>query len=34
VKSRISRGRAALRDFLLDHRELLPSRFRPSSEER
>jgi RNA polymerase sigma-70 factor (ECF subfamily) len=34
VKSRISRGRAALRDLLLDRRELLPSRFRPSSEER
>jgi RNA polymerase sigma-70 factor (ECF subfamily) len=32
VKSRISRGRAALRDFLLARRELLPSRFRPSSE--
>ncbi len=33
VKSRISRGRAALRDFLLARGELLPSRFRPSSEE-
>jgi RNA polymerase sigma-70 factor (ECF subfamily) len=32
VKSRISRGRAALRDFLLTRGELLPSRFRPSSE--
>lgn len=33
VKSRISRGRAALRDFLLARGELLPSRFRPSSED-
>ncbi len=32
VKSRISRGRAALRDFLLARGELLPSHFRPSSE--
>ena len=32
VKSRISRGRAAMRDFLLARGELLPSRFRPSSE--
>ena len=32
VKSRISRGRAALRDFLLKQGELLPSRFRPSGE--
>lgn len=32
VKSRISRGRAALRDLLLARGELLPSRFRPSSE--
>ena len=32
VKSRISRGRSALRDFLLARGELLPSRFRPSSE--
>ncbi len=33
VKSRINRGRAALRDFLLARGELLPSRFRPSSED-
>ena len=33
VKSRISRGRAALRDSLLARGELLPSRFRPSSED-
>lgn len=33
VKSRIARGRAALRDYLLTQRELLPSRFRPTSEE-
>src|SRR3972149_10559669 len=32
VKSRISRGRAALRDFLLGQGELLPSRFRPPGE--
>jgi RNA polymerase sigma factor (sigma-70 family) len=32
VKSRISRGRSALRQFLLGRGELLPSRFRPSSE--
>lgn len=29
VKSRLSRGRARLRDFLLEERELLPSEFRP-----
>jgi RNA polymerase sigma-70 factor (ECF subfamily) len=28
VKSRLSRGRARLRGFLLEERELLPSRFR------
>jgi RNA polymerase sigma-70 factor (ECF subfamily) len=28
VKSRLSRGRAKLRDFLLDQGELLPSRYR------
>ncbi|MEX0799983.1 MAG: sigma-70 family RNA polymerase sigma factor [Dehalococcoidia bacterium] len=33
VKSRIARGRAALRDYLLTQGELLPSRFRPTSEE-
>ena len=32
VKSRIARGRAALRDYLQSRGELLPSRFRPSSE--
>lgn len=32
VKSRISRGRAALRDYLLARGELLPSRFRQTSE--
>ena len=32
VKSRISRGRAAMRDFLLRRGELLPSRIRHSSE--
>ena len=32
VKSRINRGRAALRHFLLARGELLPSRFRHSSE--
>ncbi len=33
VKSRISRGRAAMRDFLRDRGELLPARFRHSSED-
>lgn len=33
VKSRISRGRAALRGLLLSRGELLPSRFRPTSED-
>jgi len=28
VKSRLSRGRAKLRDYLLDHRELLPAQYR------
>ncbi len=28
VKSRINRGRRRLRDYLLEHRELLPSRYR------
>ena len=32
VKSRLSRGRAALRDYLQDRGELLPARFRRSSE--
>lgn len=31
VKSRLSRARAKLRDYLLAHKELLPSRFRLSS---
>jgi len=29
VKSRINRGRATLRDYLLKHKELLPDKFRP-----
>ncbi len=33
VKSRLSRGRARLRDFLLRQRELLPSRPRPKIED-
>ncbi len=32
VKSRISRGRAKLRDYLMAHRELLPSGFRLSDD--
>ena len=28
VKSRLNRGRARMRDFLLEHRELLPAEFR------
>jgi len=28
VKSRLSRGRARLRDYLLEQRELLPTRYR------
>lgn len=32
VKSRINRGRARLRAFLLERSELLPSRFRPTGE--
>ncbi len=34
VKSRLSRGRARLRQLLLAQPELLPARFRPGSEER
>ena len=33
VKSRIARGRARLREILLQDAELLPSRFRPTGEE-
>jgi RNA polymerase sigma-70 factor (ECF subfamily) len=33
VKSRIARGRARLREVLLQDTELLPSRFRPTNEE-
>ena len=33
VKSRIARGRARLREILLQNAELLPSRFRPTGEE-
>ena len=29
VKSRINRGRAKLRNYLLNHKELLPDKFRP-----
>lgn len=32
IKSRLSRARAALRDFLVQHEELLPSRYRLKSE--
>lgn len=32
VKSRISRGRAKVRDYLSEHSELLPSSFRPNDE--
>ena len=32
VKSRLSRGRAKLRDYLLDHRELLPAQYRLRSD--
>jgi RNA polymerase sigma-70 factor (ECF subfamily) len=32
VKSRINRGRRRLRDYLLDHRELLPASYRPTEE--
>jgi RNA polymerase sigma-70 factor (ECF subfamily) len=32
VKSRLSRGRAKLRDYLMQHKELLPDRFRLSSD--
>ncbi|MEA3408553.1 MAG: sigma-70 family RNA polymerase sigma factor [Chloroflexota bacterium] len=32
VKSRINRGRKKLRDYLLEHRELLPEKFRPRYE--
>jgi RNA polymerase sigma-70 factor (ECF subfamily) len=33
VKSRLSRGRAALRDFLVQQEELIPSRYRLKSEQ-
>ena len=32
VKSRLSRGRAKLRDYLMDHRELLPAQYRLRSD--
>jgi RNA polymerase sigma-70 factor (ECF subfamily) len=32
VKSRLSRGRAKLRDYLMAQRELLPTRYRLSSD--
>lgn len=34
VKSRLSRGRARLRDYLVEQRELLPSRYRLRGDER
>ena len=33
VKSRINRGRRRLRDYLLDHRELLPATYRLTLDE-
>jgi RNA polymerase sigma-70 factor (ECF subfamily) len=33
IKSRLSRARAALRDFLVQHRELVPARYRLKSEQ-
>ncbi len=32
VKSRLSRGRAKLRDYMMDHRELLPAQYRLRSD--
>ncbi|MCX7839354.1 MAG: sigma-70 family RNA polymerase sigma factor, partial [Anaerolineae bacterium] len=32
IKSRLSRARAALRDFLVQHRELVPAQYRLKSE--
>ena len=34
VKSRLSRGRTKLRDYLIEHGELLPESYRPKIEER